>query len=305
MRSGQRRRAVLGIRRLGQLGNGFAVAAPTPRPVSGLTGAVGIAMGEQHTCASLADGGAACWGYGLEGELGNGGALCSSVPQPVVGLGGAVQSIAAGGATSCAVLTNGSLQCWGFGGDGELGGGSGVGALTPTTVPNVAPVAQVSVGQGSVCAARQSSVDCWGSNAKGQCGTGSTGGDELSATAVSGLPTGTTSSLSLGPVDACAVFGGVIACWGDDQNGQLGNAVMTADEPTPVAVMGSGTVQQIAAGAAHTCALAPPTGSVECWGRTVAVSWAMAPRTPPRSPAAHRCSSARRRSPRAGTTRAR
>lgn len=58
----------------GQLGNGTTTSAPLagPQAVPGLTTAVGISAGIEHTCALLANGTIVCWGSNARGQLGNG-----------------------------------------------------------------------------------------------------------------------------------------------------------------------------------------------------------------------------------------
>ncbi len=42
-----------------------------------------MALGLEHTCASLTSGGAECWGANDKGQLGNGKSANSLIPQPV------------------------------------------------------------------------------------------------------------------------------------------------------------------------------------------------------------------------------
>jgi alpha-tubulin suppressor-like RCC1 family protein len=63
----------------------------------------------------VADGTARCWGGGEVGQLGNGGFVRRPVPVVVNGLINAV-ALAAGRAHTCALLTDGTVACWGAGG---------------------------------------------------------------------------------------------------------------------------------------------------------------------------------------------
>jgi alpha-tubulin suppressor-like RCC1 family protein len=53
-------------------------------------------------------------------------------------------------------------------------------------------------------------------------------------------------------------------CWGEGENGQLGNGA-NLDRLTPIPVSGGREFVQIAAGGSHTCALASG-GQAFCWG---------------------------------------
>jgi alpha-tubulin suppressor-like RCC1 family protein len=63
-----------GSQQYGRLGNGVwaEVATPEPQAVVGLTNAVAVDAGSQHTCALLRTGFVSCWGVGVLGQLGNG-----------------------------------------------------------------------------------------------------------------------------------------------------------------------------------------------------------------------------------------
>jgi alpha-tubulin suppressor-like RCC1 family protein len=116
----------------GQLGNGTTSegnSTPTPAAVSGITSAVAISAGQQHTCAVLAGGSVDCWGENVSGGLGNGSTTDSSVPVPVQTISDA-SSTAAGNGDSCALLATGGIDCWGLNDNGQLGDGTTAGPDT-------------------------------------------------------------------------------------------------------------------------------------------------------------------------------
>lgn len=88
-----------------------------------------ISAGAFHTCALLDDAGVRCWGFGGNGRLGyasknNIGDDEAAGTGGAVSLNGAAATITAGGSHTCALLTDGSVRCWGFGRNGRLGNGS-------------------------------------------------------------------------------------------------------------------------------------------------------------------------------------
>jgi alpha-tubulin suppressor-like RCC1 family protein len=153
----------------------------------------------------------------------------------------------------------------------------------------VADAAGLHVGSASVLAAggqetcavtTAGAVWCWGSNVNGQLGTSTGGLVELpgSTESITGafIPVQVTGagshavSVAVGAFHACALSltGGasLVQCWGDDTYGQLGaGSATTTPNPTPASVTGLGSsVQAIAAGGYHTCALGGGAGM--CWG---------------------------------------
>src|SRR3954470_8977093 len=71
--------------------------------------------------------------------------------------------------TTCAVLSDGHVGCWGANADGEIGDGTTDDALAPRLVPSVTTATQISVGVAHACARlADTTVSCWGSNASKQ-----------------------------------------------------------------------------------------------------------------------------------------
>jgi alpha-tubulin suppressor-like RCC1 family protein len=127
-----------GYNAYGQLGDLTSTDRHTPTTVSGVANAVAVATGTYHSCALNADGTASCWGLNNVGQLGNGQAMStapygSSTPIAVTGLSNAV-AIGAGGFTTCALLSDGTVRCWGSNSSGQVGLGDTT--IHSTAVPS-------------------------------------------------------------------------------------------------------------------------------------------------------------------------
>ena len=78
-----------------------------------------------------------------------------------------------GGAHGCAILRDETVRCWGENQHGEVGDGTQVDRLVPTTVIGLTRVRQLALGFRHSCALRSDGgVRCWGDNASGQLGDG-------------------------------------------------------------------------------------------------------------------------------------
>ena len=184
----------------GRLGNGATSDATTPTPTSSLgigRTAVAISSGGEHTCAILDDGSVSCWGKGNIGQLGNGGTSDANTPTPTssLGTGRTAVAISSGGSHTCAILDDGSVSCWGVGGDGRLGNGAPYSETTPTPTSSLGigrTAVAISLGRFHTCAILDDgNVSCWGRGNLGQLGNGGTSG-ETTPTPTSSLGIGRT-----------------------------------------------------------------------------------------------------------------
>lgn len=170
---------------------GTSVAAANPVNLGTGKTAAAIAAGANHVCALLNDATVKCWGDNFVGQLGQGSATdvgttagqMAALTAIDLGSGLTATAIDAGGETSCALLSNNTLKCWGQNGDGQLGlgdtanrgdaAGEMADALPAVNVGASKTAVAVSVGTSNTCALLNDvSVKCWGKNASGQLGQG-------------------------------------------------------------------------------------------------------------------------------------
>jgi alpha-tubulin suppressor-like RCC1 family protein len=247
---------------------------------------VQLAANIWHTCALLNTGNVRCWGEGRSGSLGYGNTNTigddeSAASAGDVNVGGTVTQIAAGGGHTCAILSSGAVRCWGGGVSGALGYantnsiGDDERPVQAGDVDVGGKVVQITTGTDHTCALLDTgAVRCWGGAVYGRLGYGNTnaiGDNETPASAGNVNVGGTVVQISAGVSHTCALLDtGTVRCWGQGEYGRLGYGNTNAigdDEPPAAAgdVNVGGTVTQIAAGGAHTCALLS-TGKVRCWG---------------------------------------
>jgi len=256
-----------GIQGNGALGDGSGSNSNIPVSVSGLTNVNSIGTGNGTNCAVLQAGTAYCWGYNWTGQVGNGttGATVAT-PAQVSGLTTATQAIA-GQNSSCALLSSGSVKCWGTGANGSLGDGQTYvgndGQSTPVTVSGISTATQIAKGDDYGCALLSGgSIKCWGFNSSGQLGDGSTT-SRNTAVSVSGISTAT--QISARTSNTCALLqDGSIKCWGWYGSGMLGTAV-ASDSSSPITIAGVSNATAVVVGNSHTCAIISG-GQVKCWG---------------------------------------
>jgi alpha-tubulin suppressor-like RCC1 family protein len=208
-----------------------------------MTDIIAIAASESHACAlRSSDYSMWCWGENSDGEAGNHLAPAHSLVavEVIVDNGSDSQLnvgvMAVGGKHTCAWLNDGSgtAACWGYNKLKQLGNGAAADSVN-SPVPVIAP-----------------------------------DGNDL------GIDE--TGLIAAGYLHTCALVPEVsphansIACWGDNESGELGNLdafLSWRAVPAPV-VFDDGTkltdVTSISAGSALTCALLTLDASLACWG---------------------------------------
>ncbi|MFM8529029.1 MAG: fibronectin type III domain-containing protein, partial [Ilumatobacteraceae bacterium] len=209
--------------------------------------AVAVTTGDIHTCALLDNGAVKCWGSNDYGQLGLGdanargdGAGEMGANLPVVSLNGSAIAVEAGVESTCAILANGSLKCWGRNNLGQLGYGN---VLPVGDGPNEmgANLPAVDLGAGRTarlvrsdsyrnCAVLDDySVKCWGNGNTGGLGQGDTlarGDDhgEMAALLPVNLGANQRAIALANGTGVCAVLSsGLVKCWGSALSGQLGD----------------------------------------------------------------------------------
>jgi alpha-tubulin suppressor-like RCC1 family protein len=275
-----------GFNRSAQLGTGPVdntdhFPGSIPRPVmenatSALRNIAQIAAGGLHTCALLLDGRVMCWGENDQGQVGNG-QRGNPVATPVaVPLMSAAKEIAVGGGHTCAILmANGSVTCWGFNSNGQLGVGMDGAMLPFSTAPVVvhgqnnmgtlSNVKHISANANFTCAITNGgTVLCWGQGNHNQLGNGAAG-DSSVPVMVTAVGATATTGVATGGEHACVFTDTELKCWGSNESGQVGDDLYSSDA-VPVAISVDGAkITSVAGGALHTCMLLD-NQTVRCWG---------------------------------------
>lgn len=251
-----------------------------PVRVTGITNAVSIDVGENHSCAVLADGTVKCWGNNYRGQLGDGTTVASPAPVPAVYVEGAVE-VAVGRQHSCARTETGDVYCWGDNAYGQTASGASH-DMYPVKVKDLVALRSLSSEGNHTCVIAQTeefpegTVRCWGQGTAGQLGFGL-----LENSSVPVGPNMPLDGVSAGGEHTCAWmkqdFGGSGFCWGFNLFGQVGGSIPTTAEkhPNVVGLYNLSQIVSIDSGLHFNCARTLD-GGVHCWGENSRKQFGMA-----------------------------
>jgi alpha-tubulin suppressor-like RCC1 family protein len=250
--------------------------------------ATAIATYDATVCAiRSSDSSVVCWGFNDFGETGQ-------QPDPMVQttlhptkvpIGGPATAIAVGRRHGVAVDRNGNVWCWG----GHMSAQCGLEPSSPTqydSLPHPTPVevpfsagaffsagALIAAGDGFTCATSRDdgSVYCWGDDGEGETAAPPNG---IQPTLTKVANTSGATLLAAGAQHACA--SALLACWGTDNDGELGRTLTTSScqgtscSNNPVSPDNPNRriklpVKSVAAGFTHTCVV-DAAGDTYCWG---------------------------------------
>lgn len=267
----------------------------TARNGAVLTGAVAITSATYGGCALLNDGKVKCWGGGSghDGE-GTDYVLACATPNMAGGCGvdyvaggfsnvplTGVKSITQAGQTTCGILSDESLVCWGQD-QGKLANASNTASDTQLPKPaGASTIGAKAFGttQGAICGLYQNgsslisvaggTVKCWGLNTSGELGRGFTDTTSYkTAVAITGL----TNAIAIsghGSSFCALLITSAVKCWGSNPGNQFGASVGN-DHNLPTSMQLSGSpvtgVAAVTLGTGFICIIMAVDGQVKCLG---------------------------------------
>lgn len=253
----------------GLLGDDYAPSGKDPVLIEELSGITAISATDMDNCALRSNGTVACWGSNVYGQLGDGSEIdpddyynYSTVPVDVLEISNAV-AIAGSREANCALLSDGSVWCWGNIPESITGAIQS----TPVEMTGFGEVTSLVGASSGFCLTRpDATAACWGYNGAGGLGDG-TVISSPTPVPVSGLTDVAVVASSSFASHTCALRDdGSVPCWGDNSSGQLGNGeVGLSISSTPLRVAGNAEFVGLSVGNNHSCGVTA-AGEVSCWG---------------------------------------
>ncbi len=242
-----------GSNEFGQLGDGTTslpgtTVNSTPLMTTGFSGTpIKVAAGLDHTCVQMDFGEIQCFGRNNFGQLGVLGTMDTATPSTVVGspTWGDTRNLVLGARHTCVVRSGGggTLWCWGDNGTSQLARMMPPFLDAPDQISGVTFVIDAYAGDGHTCALTSlNELRCWGANTGDMLGVGSAPDPLSGPQPVGGLPgVQRVPQSGFAARHTCAVDSpNNLQCWGENDQGQLGVAVVSPVEPTPSVVQNLG-----------------------------------------------------------------
>ncbi len=248
----------------GQVGDASTALRNAPVAVSTATTFTSVSTGGFHSCGvAVTTGNSYCWGWNGFGQVGDATALDGVAPVPVPGVPQTATIVTTGHEHTCALITGGTVYCWGQNSSGQLGDGTYIDRTNAASVSSFADFQTISGGADHSCGLRAGNlIYCWGDGSFGQLGNGTT--TSTSTPTLVGGPGG-YATVSTGDDHTCALTTtGVAYCWGTNPDGRVGNNT-TLQQDSPVPVSGGLTFSKISAGGMLSCGVTT-AGAAYCWG---------------------------------------
>ena len=265
-----------GANNMGQAGQGVVSAiVRAPSRIASNRTYIAVAAGAMHTCAITTHNTLECWGFDSSGQLGRGDRVvncgvgpCGSEPKPVAST-RRFDAVVAGHQHTCAI-SGGEAWCWGSNQRGQLGieddgdrcEGSAC-ARIPTRVTSLRSVVAMTAGGQHTCAVAAGSTWCWGDNRAGQLGIGQPQ-LQRSLRPVRVATDYRFDQLASGATHTCGLASGVLACWGDNDAGQLGAGFANRSD-VPLRESARLGWRSVSAAARTTCGITD-ADETRCWG---------------------------------------
>lgn len=182
--------------------------------------------------------------------------------------------ISVGGYTTCVILNDGTVSCWGGNSYGELGNGDTIYSSTPTQVqglPSGETAVQVEVGEYVACTLLESGrLFCWGRGS--YVGDGTDEDRPMATEVITNHHDVEVSKVVVGLTHACALIAnGSVMCWGQQSSGKLGDGVDrgswdVANTPNYTLPLPDGRFAVDIGLNSHSTCVVLDNGTLSCWG---------------------------------------
>jgi alpha-tubulin suppressor-like RCC1 family protein len=177
------------------------------------------------------------------------------------------RKLALGATYSCALLTDGSVRCWGENVCGLLGAETPAFSALPLGIPGLGGAVDVAIGGRAACAVlANGSVRCWGCNDGGVFGTPAPDRSSIPIVVpeISGATAVAVAAAGSSPYACALVSGGAVLCWTTDLDSFVFCRVETQAMPR-FPIDGVAKATAISGDSSHMCTIVSG-GSVRCWG---------------------------------------